>query len=70
MLGSRLFVTLLGLAAGSCVLPGQSAAEAVGKTVSVRTAVTGANEVLRRADPVNRNEAHQHEHDGPRTVRV
>jgi hypothetical protein len=56
MLHSRLLVTLLGLAAGSCLLPSQSAAEAVGKTVSVRTAVTGDGGVLKRADPVNRNE--------------
>jgi hypothetical protein len=53
---SRLFMTLVALVAGSCPLPSQSAAETVGKAVSVRTAVTGDKGVLKRADPVNRNE--------------
>jgi FecR-like protein len=42
--------------AASCFISNTAIAETVGKTVSVRTIVTGANGELKRSDPVSRDE--------------
>src|SRR5262245_42479862 len=42
--------------AGCCFISSTAIAETVGKAVSVRTIVTGANGELKRSDPVSRDE--------------
>jgi hypothetical protein len=53
---SSMFFIFLTFIAGSSLLPTQSFSEPVGKAVSIRTMVSGDKGVLKRADPVDRNE--------------
>src|SRR4029079_12126588 len=48
--------TALAFVAGGSFLAAGALAEQVGKAVSVRTIVTGANGELKRSDPVSRDE--------------